>query len=304
MISGSWPKSWIATGPSSGCTTSSSSSVLRLLVVDREGRDHLRDREPGAEALGLQAHEPVADAGQRRQHHAVGDLEVPDRPWVVQRSASGARSRVVRAPPSPPARSRPSAARPARASARPSRPSADRRRARAAPRPASRCPPWQAAQNACVTSPSASSGRPSAAAASSVGRAPRSTSRRAAFHCPKAHASSSAVPPPITPPRASSSAPASSRPSISAHVVGAGRPHQRRLAAPAEARVHVRARLQQHRERLEPRAGGAPASRSARAGACAGRRAARCASAGSAASAARSASTSPALIASTGCAPR
>ena len=30
MISGSWPKSWIATGPSSGCTTSSSSSVLRF----------------------------------------------------------------------------------------------------------------------------------------------------------------------------------------------------------------------------------------------------------------------------------
>ena len=33
MISGSWPKSWIDTGPparSSGCTTSSSSSVLRL----------------------------------------------------------------------------------------------------------------------------------------------------------------------------------------------------------------------------------------------------------------------------------
>ena len=30
MISGSWPKSWIDTGPSSGCTTSSSSKVLRF----------------------------------------------------------------------------------------------------------------------------------------------------------------------------------------------------------------------------------------------------------------------------------
>ena len=30
MISGSCPNNWIAIGPSSGCTTSSSSSVLRL----------------------------------------------------------------------------------------------------------------------------------------------------------------------------------------------------------------------------------------------------------------------------------
>ena len=35
---------------------------LAVAVVDREARDHLRDREPGAVALGLQAHEPVADA--------------------------------------------------------------------------------------------------------------------------------------------------------------------------------------------------------------------------------------------------
>jgi hypothetical protein len=57
---------------------------LAVAVVDRERRDHLRDRQPGAEALGLQAHEPVADAGERRQHHAIGDLEVPQGPWVAE----------------------------------------------------------------------------------------------------------------------------------------------------------------------------------------------------------------------------
>ena len=39
-----------------------------------------------------------------------------------------------------------------------------------------RCPPWHAAHKASVTSPSATSGRPKAAAASNVGRAPRATS--------------------------------------------------------------------------------------------------------------------------------
>ncbi len=43
-----------------------------VAVEDRVRGDHLRDGHPGAVALGLQAHEPVADAGERREHHAVG----------------------------------------------------------------------------------------------------------------------------------------------------------------------------------------------------------------------------------------
>ena len=50
---------------------------LLVAVVDREARHHLRDREPGAVALGLQAHEPVADPGQRRQHDAVFGSAMP-----------------------------------------------------------------------------------------------------------------------------------------------------------------------------------------------------------------------------------
>jgi hypothetical protein len=57
---------------------------LAVAVVDGEARDHLRHGEPGPVALGLQAHEPVADAGERRQHDAVGDLEVAEAPGVVQ----------------------------------------------------------------------------------------------------------------------------------------------------------------------------------------------------------------------------
>jgi hypothetical protein len=85
---------------------------------------------------------------------------------------------------------------------------------------AGRCPPWQAPQNARVmASPggvsallkcaSTRSISPSVAASVSVVRAPRSTSRRAASHCPNPHASASGEPPPITPPAASISAPAS-----------------------------------------------------------------------------------------------
>ena len=65
---------------------------LAVAVVDREARDHLGDREPGAVALGLQAHEPVADAGERREHHAVGDRDAAEVPGVVQR-AHGLQSR-------------------------------------------------------------------------------------------------------------------------------------------------------------------------------------------------------------------
>ena len=44
-----------------------------VAVVDREARDHLRDHQSGPISLGLQAHEPVADSGERRQHDAIRD---------------------------------------------------------------------------------------------------------------------------------------------------------------------------------------------------------------------------------------
>ena len=50
-----------------------------VAVVDGVAGDHLGDRQPGAVAAGLQADEPVADPGQRRQQDAVGDLDVADR---------------------------------------------------------------------------------------------------------------------------------------------------------------------------------------------------------------------------------
>ena len=53
---------------------------LLVAVVDGEARDHLRHRQPGPVALGLQAHEPVADPGQGREQHPVGDLDGPDPP--------------------------------------------------------------------------------------------------------------------------------------------------------------------------------------------------------------------------------
>ena len=49
-----------------------------VAVVDAEARDHLRDREAGAVAARLEADEPVADPGERREQHAVGDLDVAD----------------------------------------------------------------------------------------------------------------------------------------------------------------------------------------------------------------------------------
>ena len=89
MISGSWPKSWTETGPparSSGWMTQQLVERLAVAVVDGEARDHLRHREPGAVALGLQAHEPVADAGQRRQHDAVRDGQAAEDPGLAQRA--------------------------------------------------------------------------------------------------------------------------------------------------------------------------------------------------------------------------
>ena len=56
-----------------------------VAVVDGVARHHLRDRQAGAVALGLEPHEPVADAGQRRQHDPVRDRDATERPRVCQR---------------------------------------------------------------------------------------------------------------------------------------------------------------------------------------------------------------------------
>jgi hypothetical protein len=51
-----------------------------VAVVNREARDHLGNDEAGAVALGLQAHEPVADPRERRQHDSVGDRDPAEHP--------------------------------------------------------------------------------------------------------------------------------------------------------------------------------------------------------------------------------
>jgi hypothetical protein len=65
--------------------------VVRLLVavVDGKAGDHLADRQARAVALGLQAHEPVADPGQRREHDPVRDRDAAQLPAVVQRTHAG-----------------------------------------------------------------------------------------------------------------------------------------------------------------------------------------------------------------------
>ena len=68
-----------------------------VAVVHGEARDHLGDDQAGAVALGLQAHEPVADPGQRGQHDAVGDRDPAERPGVGQ-PARGHRAAVRREP--------------------------------------------------------------------------------------------------------------------------------------------------------------------------------------------------------------
>ena len=55
-----------------------------VAVLQPEARDHLAERQPGAVPLGLEPHEPVADAGQRREHHAVGDPVAAQGPGLVQ----------------------------------------------------------------------------------------------------------------------------------------------------------------------------------------------------------------------------
>jgi hypothetical protein len=44
--------------------------------------EHLRDRQAGAVALGLQAHEPVADARQGGEHHTVRDRQGAELPMI------------------------------------------------------------------------------------------------------------------------------------------------------------------------------------------------------------------------------
>ena len=90
ITSGSWPNSCTDTGCSSGWIRSSSRQRALVAVVHGEARDHLRDGQAGAVALGLQAHEPVADSGQRREHDPVGDLTPPS----VQLSVSDRRHGV------------------------------------------------------------------------------------------------------------------------------------------------------------------------------------------------------------------
>jgi hypothetical protein len=54
-------------------------------VVDREARHHLGDGQSRSVALRLQAHEPVPDPGERREHDAVGDLHAAQLPGIGQR---------------------------------------------------------------------------------------------------------------------------------------------------------------------------------------------------------------------------
>jgi hypothetical protein len=56
-----------------------------VAVVQTEAGDHLGDGQPRAVALCLQAHEPVADPGQRRQKDAIGDLDSADPKGISQR---------------------------------------------------------------------------------------------------------------------------------------------------------------------------------------------------------------------------
>ena len=87
ITSGSWPKSCIATGCSSGGSAGTRARAL-VAVLDAEARDHLGDRQPGAMALCLQAHEPVADPGERREHERGSASSIPPR---VQGSVERAR---------------------------------------------------------------------------------------------------------------------------------------------------------------------------------------------------------------------
>jgi len=60
-----------------------------VAVVHREARHHLRHDQACPVALGLEANEPVADSGQRREHHAVWNRHPPEAPGI--RKGSGHR---------------------------------------------------------------------------------------------------------------------------------------------------------------------------------------------------------------------
>ena len=55
--------------------------VATAVAVDEpEARHHLGHDEAGAVTLRLKAHEPVADAGERREHDPVRDLDAAQSP--------------------------------------------------------------------------------------------------------------------------------------------------------------------------------------------------------------------------------
>ena len=57
-----------------------------VAVMHGVARDHLGDRQARSVALGLQAHEPVADSGQGREHDPVGDRDAAQLPRLGERS--------------------------------------------------------------------------------------------------------------------------------------------------------------------------------------------------------------------------
>ena len=90
ITSGSWPKSWIAIGPAGSRSSRVDAQQLgassaRCGSGSRSSRPSRETASPAPWRLRLQAHEPVADARQRREHDAVGDRA---RPPSVQRSVS------------------------------------------------------------------------------------------------------------------------------------------------------------------------------------------------------------------------
>ena len=55
-----------------------------VAVLEPEAGDHLRHHEAGAVALGLEAHEPVPDAGKGRQDQAIGQRVAAQLPGCVE----------------------------------------------------------------------------------------------------------------------------------------------------------------------------------------------------------------------------
>ena len=83
ITSGSCPKSWTETGMLVGMEPEQLAQGALVAVVEAEARDHLRDGQSRPVAARLQADEPVADPGQGRQQHAIGDLDVADAKGAV-----------------------------------------------------------------------------------------------------------------------------------------------------------------------------------------------------------------------------